>query len=122
MMGYEVLDKEEKDRGRGAGPDPDRPDCMISELFRAYFNDKMTFLIFLIQAKNFRANQRSLEGVFRFLDDLYHYRLTEKIQEEYHDALEWLKSFFRAVPDVSQEERDQAKGFICGLCHATGEI
>jgi antitoxin component HigA of HigAB toxin-antitoxin module len=46
--------------------------------------------------------------------------MTEKAQEEYRDALEWLKTFFRSVPEVSLEDREQAKGFIRGFYRAVG--
>ena len=95
-------------------------DRRISELFQAYFNNKMTILIFLIQAKAYEPTPRLLEGIFRFLDDLYHHMMSEKAQEEYRDAIGWLKVFFRTVPEVSPEDREQAKGFVRGFYRAVG--
>jgi hypothetical protein len=95
-------------------------DHLISQLFRVYFNNKMTLLIFLIQSKTLTPNPYAVEGVIRFLDDLYHHMMTGRIQAQHHHALEGLKSFCQALPDVSQEQRDQAKAFVRSLYHAMG--
>jgi hypothetical protein len=95
-------------------------DGTISQLFRAYFNNKMTLLIFLIQAKTLKLNSQTVEEISRFLDDIFHHMLIGEAQRQYQEAFEFLKSFFRALPDVSQEQRDLAKEFIRDLYQAVG--
>ena len=95
-------------------------DRVISQLFQAYFNNKMTLLLFLIQAKTVKPSPHTLEGIAQFMDDLFHHMLTHEIQMEYQHAFEWLKSFFQILPEVTPQQRDQAKGFIRDIYQAMG--
>jgi hypothetical protein len=105
------------DRRSSSGP---VSDGTISQLFRAYFNNKMTLLIFLIQAKTLKLNSQTVEEITRFLDDIFHHMLTDEAQRQYQETFESLKSFFRVLPDVSQEQRDLAKELIRDIYQAVG--
>jgi hypothetical protein len=84
----------------------------LCELFRGYFNNKMTLLFLLVQLKNMKPNIRSVESVTTFLSDLYRHMLAGETQERYRLIFKWLMLFFRKLPDVSLGQRDKAKGFI----------
>lgn len=101
----------------GSGPAHDQE---LGQLFQAYFNNKMTLLLFLIQGKAVKPNPGLVEGISLFLDDLYHHMLTGKNQERYRHAVEWLKSFFQTLPEASLEQRSRAKGFVRDLYDAMG--
>jgi hypothetical protein len=105
------------DRRSSSGP---VNDGTISQLFRAYFNNKMTLLIFLIQAKTLKLNSQTVEEITRFLDDIFHHMLTGEAQRQYQETFESLKSFFRILPDVSQEQRDLARELIRNIYQAVG--
>ncbi len=92
----------------------------ISQLFIGYFNNKMTLLIFLIQARSVRPNPELIETIVRFLDDLFRHMLEVRLQKRYRLPLKWLKLFFRKLPDVSIYQRDRARYFIRAIYDAFG--
>lgn len=95
-------------------------DEKVSRLFRAYFNNKMTLLVFLIQSKTLKPSPHLLDEIFRFLNDLYHHMLTGANQERHRHVFEWLKAFFQTLPDASQDQRVQAREFVRSLYDAIG--
>lgn len=92
----------------------------ISQLFTGYFNNKMTLLFFLIQAKKVKPNLRLAETIRCFLDDLFHHMLEGSLQKRYRLIFKWLKLFFEKLPDVSVYQRDMAKDFIRAIYDAFG--
>ena len=92
----------------------------INQLFKAYFNNKMTVLIFLIRAKQFKPDERLIETVCRFLDDLYRHMLAGGFQKRYRLTFLWLREFFQQLPDVSDNQRDRAMGFVRSLYDVFG--
>jgi hypothetical protein len=92
----------------------------ISELFRSYFNNKMTLLLFLVQAKNVTPNPKLAETVRAFLDDLFRHMLEDRLQKRYRLIFKWLKRFFEMLPAVSVYQRDKAKDFIRAIYDAFG--
>ena len=92
----------------------------LSMLFRGYFNNKMTLLVFLIQTKRYRLEGRSAQLACGFLDDMYRHMLPEGLQRQYRLVFVWLKKFFMKLPDVSLEQRSKASRFIFSLYDAFG--
>jgi hypothetical protein len=92
----------------------------ISQSFVGYFNNKMTLLFFLIDAKKVRPSLRLVETVHGFLDDLFNYMLENPLQRKYRRTFQWLKLFFSKLPDVSTVHRNQAKQFIRTIYDAFG--
>jgi hypothetical protein len=92
----------------------------ISQLFQSYFNNKMTLLLFLIQAKSAKENPKLVESSSRFIDDIYHHMLSVATQKEQRLVFKWLKIFFRRLPDVSVVQRSKAKNFILYIYDAMG--
>ena len=92
----------------------------ISQLFTGYFNNKMTLLIFLIQARSVKPNPGLTETVVRFLDELFRHMLEPRYQKQYRLPFKWLKRFFQRLPDVSVYQRDRARYFIRAIYDAFG--
>lgn len=92
----------------------------ISQLFKSYFNNKMTLLLFLIQAKSLKPNPKLVGTVCDFLDDLFHHMLEGRTQQRYRLIFEWLMRFFKRLPDVTVYQRDKAKDFIRAIYDAFG--
>ncbi len=88
---------------------------LLGQLFRGYFNNKMTVLIFLIQVKKHKPEARGVNGVCCFLDDLYHHMLANPNQKRYRRVFIWLKKFVQRLPDVKVSQRDRALDFIRDL-------
>ena len=77
---------------------------MLGKLFKGYFNNKMTVLIFLIQVKQHKPEARVINGVCCFLDDLYHHMLADSKQKRYRRAFFWLKRFVQKLPNVKSSQ------------------
>ena len=92
----------------------------ISQLFVSYFNNKMTLLLFLIQAKNIKPNPVLAGTVNNFLDDIFRHMFEERLQKRYRLLFKWLKRFFEKLPDVSVYQRDKARDFIRAIYDAFG--
>ena len=88
---------------------------LLGQLFRGYFNNKMTLLVFLIQTKKLRLNEKSSQLACGFLDDMYRHMLPEGLQRKYRLVFLWLKKFFLKLPDVTAKQRNKAIGFIRSL-------
>jgi len=117
LLDHEVKGKERTEQAREKETVNDH---VISQLFRAYFNNKMTLLIFLIQAKTMKPSPHLLEEISRFLEDLFHHMLDHETQGRYQHAFEWLNIFFRELPEVSQAQRSRAIGLIRDLYQVMG--
>ena len=92
----------------------------ISHLFKNYFNNKMTLLLFLIQTRGIKPNPKLVETVGGFLDDLFRHMLEGALQKRYRLVFKWLKRFFAKMPDVSMDQRDKARDFIRAIYDALG--
>lgn len=92
----------------------------ISHLFQSYFNNKMTLLLFLIQARGIKPNPKLVETIELFLDDLFRHMLEEALQQQYRLVFKWLKRFFLKLPDVSIDQRDKARDFIRAIYDVFG--
>jgi len=88
---------------------------MLGKLFKGYFNNKMTVLIFLIQVKQHKPEARVINGVCCFLDDLYHHMLADSKQKRYRRAFFWLKRFVQKLPNVKSSQRGSALNFVQDL-------
>lgn len=95
-------------------------DHKISHLFQSYFNNKMTLLLFLIQARGIKPNPKLIETIGYFLDDLYRHMLEGALQRRYRLVFKWLKKFFLKLPDVSIGQRDKAGDFIRAIYDVFG--
>lgn len=92
----------------------------ISQLFTGYFNNKMTLLLFLIQAKKVKPNPVLVGTVHAFLDDIFRHMLEGSLQKRYRRIFKWLKLFFAKLPDVSVYQRDKAKDFVRAIYDVFG--
>ena len=84
----------------------------LGQLFKGYFNNKMTVLIFLIQVKQHKPEARVVNGVCCFLDDLYHHMLADSKQKRFRRVFVWLKKFVRRLPNVKTMQRGRALDFV----------
>jgi len=87
----------------------------LGQLFKGYFNNKMTVLVFLIQAKQHKPEAGVVTGVCCFLDDLYHHMLADSKQIRFRRVFIWLKKFVRRLPNVKASQRDRAVDFVQAL-------
>ena len=93
---------------------------LLGQLFKGFFNNKMTVLIFLIQVKQHKPEARVLNGVCCFLDDLYHHMLADSKRKRYRRVFLWLKRFVQKLPNVKTSQRDRALDFVQALYEAVG--
>lgn len=92
----------------------------ISQLFTRYFNNKMTLLLYLIQAQKIKPSPKLIQTVRGFLGDLFRHMLQERLQKRYRLVFKWLDRFFERLPDVSVYQREKAKDFIRAIYDAFG--
>jgi len=88
---------------------------LLGQLFRGYFNNKMSVLVFLIQAKQHKPDARLVSSMCCFLDDLYHHMLEARLQHRYRRIFSWLKRFLQKLPKVRVSQRSRAISFIRSL-------
>lgn len=93
---------------------------MLGQLFKGYFNNKMTVLIFLIQVKQHKPEAKVINGVCCFLDDLYLHMLADSKQKRYRRVFIWLKKFVRKIPNVKISQRGSALNFVQDLFEVFG--
>ena len=81
-------------------------------IFKAYFNNKMTVILFLLQK---RMHEQELLTTLRaeiFFDDLFHHMLKREYQKKYHRVFQWLKLFFRRFPYVKPVQKRKAIEYV----------
>lgn len=88
---------------------------LLGQLFKGYFNNKMTVLVFLIQAKQHKPEVRVKNGACCFLDDLYRHMLADTKQKRYRRVFLWLKKFVQKLPNVKASQRSRALYFVRAL-------
>ena len=93
---------------------------LLGQLFKGYFNNKMTVLIFLIQVKRHIPEARAVNGVCCFLDDLYHHMLADSKQKRFRRVFVWLKRFVQKLPNVKVSQRGRALDFVRALYEVFG--
>ena len=92
----------------------------LGQLFKGFFNNKMTVLIFLIQAKQHKPEARAVNGVCCFLDDLCHHILADSKQKRFRRVFVWLKRFVQKLPNVKVSQRGRALDFVQDLYDVFG--
>lgn len=92
----------------------------ISGLFRNYFNNKMTLVIFLIQNERCQLDPKLAEAVRYFLNDIYHHMLEAEAQRRYRLVFVWLKKFLDQLPVVSTKRREKAMRLVRTLYEIVG--
>ena len=93
---------------------------LLGQLFKGYFNNKMTVLVFLIQAKQHKPEAGVVNGVCCFLDDLFHHMLADSKQKRYRRVFFWLKRFVHKLPHVKSAQRRSAINFVQDLYEVFG--
>ena len=93
---------------------------LLGQLFKGFFNNKMTVLVFLIQAKQHKPEAGVKSGVCCFLDDLYRHMLKDSKQMQYRRVFIWLKKFVQKLPNVKASQRDRAVDFVKALYEVFG--
>lgn len=92
----------------------------LARLFKAFFNNKMTVLIFLCYSVRHAPAEAHLNSISCFLDDLYRHMLEGDIQRRYRRKFIWLKGFIRKLPDVRLSQRGTALQLIQSLYNIFG--
>jgi hypothetical protein len=81
-------------------------------LLKAYFNNKMTVILLMLQTKRPRTDSlASLKAVI-FLEDLYHHMLRKNGQERFERVFQWLRLFFKRFPYVKPVQKRKAIEYI----------
>lgn len=73
----------------------------LYNLFKAYFNNRMTVLLMMIEHPEISRDVLSVERQKFFLKDLYHHLLPSPCPVKYRRAFQWLFRFLDAFPKVS---------------------
>lgn len=92
----------------------------LGRLFRAYFNNKMTMLVFLCSALRHKPQRQHIRSACLFLDDIYRHMLEGDLQRKCRRKLLWLKGFFRKLPHVRASQRVRALERIHSLYGVLG--
>ncbi len=92
----------------------------LVRLFKAFFNNKMTILIFLCRSDFYTPTAAGLNSVCHFLDDLYRHMLDGHAQRQYRRKFIWIKGFFRKLPSVRPSQRTTALRMISSLYDCFG--
>ncbi len=78
------------------------------DIFKAYFNNKMTVILLLLQKRRVEPDSYSSLRAVLFFDDLYHHMLPSEYQRDYGKAFKWLRLFFKRFPYVKVSQRKKA--------------
>lgn len=92
----------------------------LEELFRAYFNNRMSILLMMIEHPEISRHVLSVERQRFFLSDLYHHFLPPRCDLKYRHAFEWLFRFLEAYPDVAPRRIYRAIGMVGWVYEAFG--
>jgi hypothetical protein len=85
---------------------------LLEELFVAYFNNRMTVLLMMIEHPELKRRTLSVEHARFFLHDLYHHFLPPGCPAQYGHAFEWLLRFLDVYPDVTPHRIYEAIGRV----------
>ncbi len=97
-----------------------RENLALVRLFKAFFNNKMTILIFLCHSDFYTPAAAGLSSVGHFPDDLYRHMLDDNAQRQYRRKFIWLKGFLRKLPSVRPSQRTTALRMISSLYDCFG--
>ena len=92
----------------------------LGTLFKAYFNNKMTILLMMIEHPLIARSVLSVEKQKVFLHDLYHHFLPQNVPMKYHHAFRWLNGFLNWYPEVSPKQIHTAIKMIALIYEALG--
>ena len=76
----------------------------LEHLFWAYFNNKMTVLLMMIEHPEITRSILSVEKQKAFLNDLYHHFLRSNAGPKYHLAFKWLGRYLDQYPKAGYPE------------------
>ena len=82
------------------------------DLFVAYFNNKMTLILLMLQRRTPGMGALAALKARIFLDDLYHHMLRTEYQQCYRRVFQWLVIFFIRYPDVKPVQKRKAIEYI----------
>jgi len=85
---------------------------LARDVFKAYFNNKMTVILLLLQKRKVEPDSYGALKAVLFFDDLYHHMLPSAYQRDYAKAFLWLKLFFRRFPYVKTAQRRKALAYM----------
>ena len=81
-------------------------------LFKAYFNNKMTVILLLLQKRKAEPDSLAAMKAVIFFDDLFHHMLKAEFQQSYHRVFQWLRLFFKRFPYVKPIQKRKAMEYI----------
>src|SRR3990167_1891124 len=76
----------------------------LEDLFWAYFNNKMTVLLMMIEHPEITRSVLSVEKQRAFLKDMYHHFLPTGADPKYHRAFRGLDAFLARYPDIKCQD------------------
>ncbi len=82
------------------------------DLFQAYFNNKMTIILLMLQKRNPTPDSLASLKAGVFLEDLYHHMLRSEYQQKYGRVFKWLRHFFRRFPYVKPVQKRKAIEYL----------
>lgn len=82
------------------------------DLFVAYFNNKMTIILFMLQRRMPGTGALAALKAQIFLEDLYHHMLRAEYQECYGRVFQWLGIFFMRYPNVKPVQKRKAIEYL----------
>ncbi len=82
------------------------------DIFRAYFNNKMTVILLLLQKRRVEPDSYSAMRAVIFFDDLYHHMLQGEYQLSHGRVFQWLKLFFKRFPYVKPLQKRKAIEYL----------
>lgn len=92
----------------------------LEHLFWAYFNNKMTILLMMIEHPEIARSVLSAEKQKAFLHDLYHHFLGCGAPKKYHRAFQQLNAFLDRYPNVNYKEIYRAIKMVSLIYEAFG--
>lgn len=87
-------------------------DQSARDIFKAYFNNKMTVILLLLQKRRVEPDSYSSLRAVLFFDDLYHHMLSSTHQRDYGKAFKWLCLFFKRFPYVKASQRKKVLAYM----------
>jgi hypothetical protein len=82
------------------------------DLFVAYFNNKMTIILLMLQRRMPGTGALAALKAQIFLDDLYHHMLRSEYQQHYGRVFQWLGIFFMRFPNVKPVQKRKAIAYL----------
>ena len=87
-------------------------DQSARDIFKAYFNNKMTVILLLLQKRRVEPDSYSAMRAVIFFDDLYHHMLSREYQKDYRRVFQWLRLFFKRFPYVKPVQKSKAAEYL----------